>query len=138
MAANLAFLFWVGRIWYESTTGTGSPSMALGGGPADAAKADKKAVLTRDLGVHLPLAGMEQAGPTDPDACLRLEGFLIDANHHLSKASVDPPRTRAQIKEMVGHKLCSITDPPVAPVIAAYRAAWVAADLDEVGPFTDD
>jgi hypothetical protein len=124
--ANTAFIGWVGQIWVESRTD--SVSAAKSGDT----KQDR---LVRALSVHLPLAGMENSDPTDTDGCLRLEGFLIDANHHLASTGVTPPKTNAEVKMLVTGEHCAITDPTIAPIIATYRNQWILADLAELDPF---
>ena len=126
LLANLAFIGWVGQIWMESRTD--SVSAAKSGDT----KQDR---LVRALSVHLPLAGMENSDPTDTDGCLRLEGFLIDANHHLAKTGVTPPKTNAEIKALATGEHCAITDATLAPIIATYRSQWILTDLPEVDPF---
>ena len=124
--ANLAFIGWVVQIWLESRTDSVS---------APKTGDTKQDRLVRALSVHLPLAGMENSDPTDTDGCLRLEGFLIDANHHLAKTGATPPKTTAEVKTLVTGEHCTITDPTIAPIIAAYRNQWILTDLPEVGPF---
>jgi len=136
IASNVAFLGWVGSILHQSYAGTEMPVATIGGSGATDKKAGVKAVAQRALSVHLPLSGMPEADPLDPDACMRLEGFLIDATHHLSNEGVTPPLTRKEITQLAAKQQCAITDATVREVIAEYTQAWIGAGLPEIGPFT--
>jgi len=135
ITANMVFLGWVGDIWLDvyNSTQMGVPQLPVAEEQEHSSGA--RAVAERAVGKHLPLAGMPGSAPADPDACLRLEGFLLDAGRHLTNHGEALPLTRAGIKALVAEGTCSVTDPAVADTVSAYGTAWLSAGLPPIGPF---
>jgi hypothetical protein len=134
IVVNIAFLVWVGRIWIDSFAGGAGTGFAGAGPDTLEGIGGAQAVIERSLTVHLPLAGTPAAATVEGDACERLEGFLLDASHHLSKTETDAPMTNAGIKALVSTKRCSLEEPAVSQAIERYRVVWVAAGLPAIGP----
>ncbi len=134
IAANGVFLCWVGSIWFDVYSGTqmGTPQLTVAQSSGHSSGA--RAVAERVVGKHLPLAGMAGSEAVDPDACLRLEGFLLDAGRHLTNQGVVLPMTRAEVKALADGGSCAVTDPAVAAALASYSQAWLSAGLPSVGP----
>jgi len=136
IAANLAFLVWVGHIWVESFA-VGTLSAEVGSGPdTPEGVSGRKAVTQRALSVHLPLAGTVGADAVEGDGCERLKGFLLDASFHLDKVDAQAPLDPREIDALVMKKRCSLSEPEVAAAMERFRITWLEAALPEVGPLS--
>ncbi|MBL8616307.1 MAG: hypothetical protein JNM72_11900 [Deltaproteobacteria bacterium] len=131
LAGNAALLLWIGAL---AATGalsgntTPLPPTPPTAAPTAAAPADPRG--------HLPLGGMP-GGPTAPhDACLRLEGFLLNLNAQLVAAGKVGPRTLPELRQLSATGRCAVSEPAVAEVLSAYGVALRAAGLPLVGPVT--
>jgi hypothetical protein len=88
----------------------------------------------RDLERHLPLAGMPDARSEDPDACRRLEGFVVDSVHELRERGLKPPFAPELLKAALDSGRCGIDGPEVAQIMAELGAAYAQAGLDVSAP----
>ena len=81
---------------------------------------------------HLPLDGMDGMRYPPEEACLRLNGFLMEMARELGGGL---PVTMEQIRAVVDSGRCSIEDAAVQDILVAYRAAYQAAGLEPLSPF---
>lgn len=82
--------------------------------------------------MHLPLAGMDGASFPAEQACLRLNGFLMDMARSLGGGV---PVSAAEIRAVVDSGRCSIDDPDVRALIVHFREAYQQAGLEPLSPF---
>ncbi len=104
------------------------PSQDVGGNPQQGVEP------IRDLRRHLPLAGMPQATPGDPDACRRLEGYAVDAVHELRTRNLKPPFAPELLKAALEKEHCAVGDPEVAEILRLLGTAYSRAGLPVVEP----
>ena len=83
--------------------------------------------------MHLPLAGMNGASFPPEQACLRLNGFLMEMARALGGGV---PVSASEIRTVVDSGHCSIDDPDVRAIIVRFREAYEHADLDPLSPFS--
>jgi len=90
---------------------------------------ESKAARSRNPAAHLPLKGMVDFDGDDTDACLRMEGFLLDMDYELAKADLNlrVPIQGALVMIKEGH--CAITVPEIQTALAALNKARVAVGL---------
>jgi len=89
---------------------------------------------SRNPSTHLPLKGMTAFQGDDKDACLRMEGFLLDMDYQLAKMDLNSrvPIQGAMTAIKTGQ--CAIDTPAIASAIAALNAARLAVGLPRVPP----
>ncbi len=88
----------------------------------------------RDLTRHLPLAGMPDAPERDPDACRRLEGYVVDAVHELRVRGKKPPFAPDLLKKSLDSQQCGVDSAGVAEILGHLSAAYVEAGLEVAAP----
>jgi hypothetical protein len=104
-------------------------------GPGDVGSEPMAGVVAiRDLRRHLPLAGMPDAPPMDPDACRRLEGYVVDAVHDLRELGKKPPFAPELLKTALDSGRCGVDAPEVKEILQHLGRAYGQAGLDVVLP----
>ena len=88
----------------------------------------------RDLTRHLPMAGMPNAPVDDPDACRRVEGFVVDAVHELRTQGVNPPFAPTLLKTALDAQRCRVDSPEVHEILGHLGRAYAEAGLELVQP----
>ncbi len=88
----------------------------------------------RDLTRHLPLAGMPDAAERDPDACRRLEGYVVDAVHELRVRGKKPPFAPELLKSALDSQQCAVSASGVAEILGHLGAAYAEAGLEVASP----
>ena|GEM_PF-6617802 len=91
---------------------------------------------SRDLNRHLPLEGMQGSRTPDPDACRRLEGFVVDAVHELRERGQKPPFAPELLKTAIDSSRCRVTDVEVDKILSQLGAAYAQAGLEVVPPMS--
>ena len=82
--------------------------------------------------LHLPLAGMDGALFLNEEACMRLNGFLMEMARALGGRV---PVSAEEIRVVVDSGQCSVGDPEVRTLIVAFRDAYQQAGLEPLSPF---
>lgn len=120
LALNAMFLIWVTATvathWTTWTASVELPAEDTALGPAK----------------HLPLAGMGGVSYPAEQACLRLNGFLMEMVRSLAGGV---PVSSEEIQAVVASGQCSVNDPDVRTLIVAFREAYQQAGLTPLSPF---
>jgi len=103
-------------------------------GPMADTGQDGPRLRVRNPSNHLPLKGMDAFEGDDKDACLRMEGFLLDMDYELAKADLNSRVPLQDALTAVKAGQCSIQTPEVAQAITALNKARVAVGLDRLPP----
>ena len=81
---------------------------------------------------HLPLAGMNGADYPPKEACLRLNGFVMEMARELGgNFPVSPKKIGAVIES----EQCSLHEADVRSIITAFRVAYEEADIEPLDVF---
>jgi hypothetical protein len=102
--------------------------------PTESDTGKRAAPRVRKPSVHLPLQGMAGFDGDDTDACLRMQGFLLDMDYELAKADLN---SRVPIKKAIAAikaGRCAVNEPDIATAIAALNTARVAVGLMHLPP----
>jgi hypothetical protein len=108
----------------------GSMALEWSGWAADVQELPQDAI--RGPEQHLPLAGMEGADYPPKEACLRLNGFLMEMARALGGSFPVSPK---KIGAIIESERCSLDDPDVRSIITAFRAAYEDADIEPLAAF---
>jgi hypothetical protein len=87
---------------------------------------------------HLPLRGMEGFSGNQADACLRLQGFLINVIDALQEAGVPTSLDTHQVPARLEDSSCAINDPSLVPLLGELSAGWHATGRPSAGPVGED
>jgi hypothetical protein len=67
---------------------------------------------------------MDGFGGDHNEACLRLQGFLINLNEAFERKGGTPPLVTADVQALAASSTdCSVKEPAIAEVLVKYRAA---------------
>ncbi len=102
--------------------------------PAAADTGQERPKRTRDPSAHLPLKGMPDFEGDDEDACLRVEGFLLDMDYQLAKADLNSRVPIQDAISVIKSGQCGIEVPEIARAIEGLNKARVAVGLAELPP----
>jgi len=81
---------------------------------------------------HLPLAGMGGVAYSSKEACMRLNGFLMEMVRSLGGSMPVSPN---EIGALMESEQCSVNDPDVRTVISSFREAYQEAGLAPLASF---
>jgi len=88
----------------------------------------------RDPTAHLPLQGMAGFDGDIEDACLRMEGFLLDMDYELAKADLSARVPIQDALKSVKAGECSLDTPDIKKTMTALNEARVKAGLSVQPP----
>ena len=77
---------------------------------------------------------MPDAAERDPDACRRLEGYVVDAVHELRVRGQKPPFAPELLKSALDSQQCAVETSGVAEILGHLGAAYAEAGLEVVSP----
>lgn len=92
----------------------------------------------RDPTAHMPLHGMAGFDGDLEDACLRMEGFLLDMDYELAKADLSARVAIQDALKSVKAGDCSLDSPDIKKTLAALNKARVKAGLAVQPPATSE